>query len=72
MIYLFLLFILIIRNLKGKCLIEECEFEKLIYCDDGVKYRIYDGSCNNLKYLYWGKVEILLVCFFKLDYYDGK
>lgn len=70
--YLFLLFIPTTRNPKGKRSTEECEFEKPIHCDDGAKYRTYDGSCNNLKYPYWGKAETPLARFLKSDYHDGK
>lgn len=72
MTYLFLLFIPTTRNPKGKRSTEECEFEKPIHCDDGAKYRTYDGSCNNLKYPYWGKAETPLARFLKSDYHDGK
>ncbi|XP_052708782.1 heme peroxidase 2-like [Crassostrea angulata] len=60
------------KNPKGKRSTEECEFEKPIHCDDGAKYRTYDGSCNNLKYPYWGKAETPLARFLKSDYHDGK
>jgi hypothetical protein len=50
---------------------ELCPFKKVVGCNLRSKYRTFDGSCNNLQNLWWGKSEIPYKRYLAADYNDG-
>jgi hypothetical protein len=47
-----------------------CPFKKAIACDPQYPYRQLDGSCNNLKHLWWGQAETPYKRYLPADYSD--
>ena len=47
-----------------------CPFKKAIACDPTYPYRTLDGSCNNLRKVWWGKAEAPFKRYLEPDYAD--
>ena len=47
-----------------------CPFKNSITCDMTYPYRSFDGSCNNLKNLWWGQSETPYKRWLEPDYSD--
>ena len=48
-----------------------CPFNKTIRCDTAFPYRTLDGSCNNLRNLWWGQAETPYKRLLEPDYADS-